>query len=143
MAHGKEHDENFWDFALLRVKGQDLIEKAMEVTSQLDKLIEKDVADDFKGLLNNDWDKEDEEMARMLDLGKTVGWNKFECVLNASKQEVLGVEATEVEKKFFSVGVEEGEGDGNGDGKTIGWGKEAKRHERASRKLLKGFEGRG
>jgi hypothetical protein len=66
----------------------------------------------------------------MLELGKTVGMNKFECILKASKSDTLDTDATEVSKKFFPVVDEEN---------VIGWGKEAKKHERATRKLLRAF----
>lgn len=128
---GEEHEIDIHDFALNYRRGQDMITRAFDVISQFDKLAEKNIAKEFDGILGNDWGKEDEQIAKMLELGKMVGLNRFECVMNASKPDVLDVDAIEVSKEFFPV---------NGEGGCIGWGKEAKKHERANKKLLKAFE---
>ncbi|KAJ8062639.1 hypothetical protein OCU04_009161 [Sclerotinia nivalis] len=129
---GAKHESDIHDFALNHGKGQDMIARALEVISHFDKLAEKNVAKEFDGLLGNEWGKEDEQIAKMLELGKTVGLNKFECIINASKpEETLDTDAIEVSNKIFPV-VEEGN--------SIGWGKEAKKHQRANRKLLQAFE---
>ncbi|KAI9644296.1 hypothetical protein NHQ30_007652 [Ciborinia camelliae] len=126
-----KHENDVNDFSLTHKKGQHLITKALEVISHFDKLAEKNVAKDFNGLLGNEWGKEDEHIAKMLELGKTVGINKFECVMNASKPDIMDFDEIEVQKKFYPV-VDGGD--------AIGWGKEAKKHDRANRKLLKAFE---
>ncbi|ESZ93951.1 hypothetical protein SBOR_5654 [Sclerotinia borealis F-4128] len=126
-----KHDDDVHDFALMHQKGQDIIARASRVASQYNELVEKNVANELDGLLRNEWAKEDEQIVRMLELGKMVGFNKFESILNATKWDALDIDAVEVSKKFFPV-VDEG--------KAIGWGKEAKKHERANRKLLKAFE---
>ncbi|EDN94637.1 predicted protein [Sclerotinia sclerotiorum 1980 UF-70] len=129
---GAKQDNDIHDFALNHGKGKDLIARALEVISQFDKLAKKNVAKEFDGLLGNEWGKENEQIVKMLELGKTVGLDKFECIINASKpKETLKTDAIEVSNKIFPV-VEEGD--------SIGWGKEAKKHQKANRKLLKAFE---
>ncbi|QSZ33374.1 hypothetical protein DSL72_002962 [Monilinia vaccinii-corymbosi] len=129
-----KHPEDCRSFApLMYVKSQDLIGKAMEIVSQFEKLAEKDVKKELAGLFRNEWNKKDEEMAKMLELGKMVGLNKFECVMHASKPDPVKAAAVGVSEKLFPVVHEEGG--------AIGWGMEAKKQERANRKLLKTFEG--
>lgn len=126
-------DKDPRDFILMYNRGQNLVKKAMETISQFTKLAEKDVGKELAGLSRNEWTKEDEEMAKVFELGKTVGLNKFECVMNASKPDAMETNEFEVSKKVFPI-VEEGD--------AVGWGKEAKKQERAYRKLFKTFEGR-
>ncbi|CAD6442439.1 5978faae-785d-43ae-a92e-b84755461d88 [Sclerotinia trifoliorum] len=129
---GAKHENDIHDFALNHGRGKDMIARALEIISQFDKLARKNVTKEFEGLLGNEWGKEDDQIAKMLELGKTVGLNKFECIINASKpEETLDTDAIEVSNQIFPV-VEEGN--------SIGWGKEAKKHQRANRKLLKAFE---
>ncbi|TGO41091.1 hypothetical protein BHYA_0027g00690 [Botrytis hyacinthi] len=122
-----------FDFSLNHKRGRIMITRALELTSQFDNLTKKDIAKEFAGLFSNQWSKEDGEIARMLELGEMVGLNKFECIVNASKPENLETDVLEVSKKFFPVVEEES---------STGWGKEAKKHERAHKKLLKAFESR-
>ncbi|TGO20127.1 hypothetical protein BTUL_0001g01380 [Botrytis tulipae] len=122
-----------FDFSLNHRRGRIMITRALELSSQFDNLAKKDIAKELAGLFGNEWSKEDEEIAKMLELGKMVGLSKFECIVNASKPEILETDALEVSKKFFPVVEEES---------STGWGKEAKKHERAHKKLLKAFESR-
>ncbi|TGO66303.1 hypothetical protein BOTNAR_0064g00410 [Botryotinia narcissicola] len=122
-----------FDFSLNHRRGRIMITQALELNSQFDNLARKDIAKELAGLLGNEWSKEDEEIAKTLELGKMVGLNKFECIVNASKPEILEMDALEVSKKFFPV-IEEKS--------STGWGREAKRHDRAHKKLLKAFESR-
>ncbi|TGO89590.1 hypothetical protein BPOR_0102g00130 [Botrytis porri] len=122
-----------YDFSLNHKRGRIMITRALELSSQFDNLAKKDIAKELAGLFGNKWSKEDEEIAKMLELGKMVGLNKFECIVNASKPEILETDALEVSKKFFPDIAEES---------NSGWGKEAKKQERAHKKLLKFFESR-
>ncbi|KAF5875277.1 uncharacterized protein Bfra_003730 [Botrytis fragariae] len=122
-----------YDFSLNHRRGRIMITRALELSSQFDNLAKKDIAKELAGLFGNEWSKEDEEIAKMLELGKMVGLNKFECIVNASKPEILETDALEVAKKFYPDVEEEN---------NAGWGKEAKKHERAHKKLLKAFEAR-
>ncbi|KAF7917012.1 uncharacterized protein EAE98_010443 [Botrytis deweyae] len=122
-----------YDFSLNHKKGRIMITRALELSSQFDNLTRKDIAKELAGLFGNEWSKEDGEIATMLELGKMVGLNKFECIVNASKPEILETEALEVSKKFYPAVEEES---------STGWGKEARKHERAHKKLLKAFESR-
>ncbi|KAM0152517.1 hypothetical protein ACHAQE_007187 [Botrytis cinerea] len=122
-----------YDFSLNHRRGQNMITRALELNSHFDKLAKKDIAKELAGLFSNEWGKEDEEIAKMLELGKIVGLNKFECIVNASDPEILETNALEASKKFYPA-VE--------GGGSSGWGKEAKKHERAHKKLLKAFESR-
>ncbi|TGO20426.1 hypothetical protein BPAE_0296g00020 [Botrytis paeoniae] len=122
-----------YDFSLNHKRGRIMITRALELSSHFDNLANKDTAKELTGLFGNEWSKEDEEIAKMLELGKMVGLNKFECVVNASKPEILETDALEVSKKFYPAVEEES---------STGWGKEAKKHKRAHKKLLKAFESR-
>ncbi|KAF7883270.1 uncharacterized protein EAF02_005190 [Botrytis sinoallii] len=122
-----------YDFSLNHKKGRIMITRALELSSQFDNLTRKDIAKELAGLFGNEWSKEDGEIAKMLELGKVVGVNKFECIVNASKPEILETEALEVSKKFYPAVEEE---------ISTGWGKEARKHERAHKRLLKAFESR-
>ncbi|KAA8565328.1 hypothetical protein EYC84_011045 [Monilinia fructicola] len=110
-------DKDPRDFILMYNRGQNLVEKAMETISQFTKLAEKDVGKELAGLSRNEWAKEDEEMAKVFELGKT--------------PDAMETNEFEVSKKIFPI-VEEGD--------AVGWGKEAKKQERAYRKLFKTFE---
>ncbi|KAB8290292.1 hypothetical protein EYC80_011156 [Monilinia laxa] len=128
---GATDPKDLHDFALMYNRGQNLVEKAMETISRFMKLAEKDVSKELAGLSRNEWTKEDEEIAKVFELGKTVGLNKFECVMNASKPDAMYTNEFEVSERLFPA-VEVGD--------EIGWGKEAKKQERAYRKLFKTFE---
>ncbi|RAL58813.1 hypothetical protein DID88_009123 [Monilinia fructigena] len=128
---GATDPKDLRNFAFMYNRGQDLVGRAMETISQFMKLVEKDVSKELAGLSRNEWAKEDEETAKVLELGKTVGLNKFECVMNASKPNAMYTDEFEISEKFFPA-VEEGD--------AIGWGKEARKQERAYRKLFKTFE---
>ncbi|KAF7952918.1 hypothetical protein EAE96_006141 [Botrytis aclada] len=119
-----------YDFSLNHKKGRIMITRALELGSHFDNLAKKDISKEFAGLFGNEWSKENDEIAEMLKLGKMVGLNKFECIVNASKPETLETDALEVSKRFYPVVGEES---------STGWGKEAKKHERAHKKLLKAF----
>ncbi|TGO60355.1 hypothetical protein BCON_0036g00460 [Botryotinia convoluta] len=122
-----------YDFSLNHKRGRIMITRALELNSHFDNLAKKDIAKEFAGLFGNEWSKEDEEIAKILELGKMVGLNKFESIVNASRPEILETDALEVSKKFYPVVEEES---------SSGWGKEAKKQERAHKKLLRAFESR-
>jgi hypothetical protein len=82
------------------------------------------------GLMDNEWEGEDEAVAKVLTIGKAVGLDKYQRILTACKPMEMDDNATQVNQLLYG---------GPEDDASVGWARIAKKQEKAARRLVKTF----
>ena len=117
-------------FASLYKRSRSLTARGLEVVEKFEMASAKTSSIETSGLMDNEWGCEDETAAKVLAIGKAVGLDKYQSILTAGKPMEMDGDANQISELLYG-GTEEG--------LSPGWGKVAKKQEKAARKLVKTF----
>ena len=117
-------------FASLYRRSQKLTTHAHQVVERFEMASLKTSSIDTSALLANEWEREDERVAELLAIGKAVGLDKYQSSLAAGKPTEPDGDAARFAELLYG---------GTEKNPSAGWGRVAKKHEKAARKLVKTF----
>lgn len=129
----KPSDPNDLRFVTLFDRSQTLVNNALALITCFETANEKTEKCQVAELLDNEWEDETGAAARVLAIGCNVGLHKYQALLQGSGEPVVE-EEDEVFVKMIYGGDENGKPE---DGSEYGWGKVAKKGEKAARKFVK------
>lgn len=117
-------------FSALFERNKNLTTKAWSLINNFQHISQHVKNLDTKKFVQNNWKQEDKSLAKLLKTGKKVGMEKAQVVVTASKQTRRDAGETLAEKVLYDEETSIKEG----------WGKVARKQEKAMRKLARSLE---
>ncbi|KAF4635725.1 hypothetical protein G7Y89_g2376 [Cudoniella acicularis] len=117
-------------FSILHRKGLDLVGEAQGVVAKFDQMNQMALDVENLRITDNDWGQEDETAANLLNIGRSVGLQKYESLLANSHTAPIDPEIATSTDAIY--GADAGL-------PFVGWGRLARKQEKAELKVVKTF----
>jgi hypothetical protein len=114
-------------FASLYQYSQKIAKQCHQLVDDFEKANERTINIDISDLLNNNWDDQNKETAKLLNIGMIVGMAKVQALMDATKEPVYDGPGEVISQSWYR----------EDENVTFGWGRLAKKQGKAVRKALK------
>lgn len=123
-------DKDLGSIAALFQRNKEILDSARSLVQKFEDVAQRIKSQDTTSLTANNWKEEDEALASLLEAGRKVGVDKCQSLMTASTERRLSAEEARAAKILYN----------RGQPGASGWGKVARKQEKAVRKLAKASE---
>lgn len=132
-ANAGAGDNSDFVFASLYKRSKTLLTDAQGIIESFEKANKITLDIEAVGITDNNWGEEDENASNLLNVGRSVGLQKYESLLTNSPADPIGDDSVPFVEAIYSPQNEASSWS------SIGWGRIARKQEKATLRIVKSF----